>query len=222
MELIELSVSKRSTIGKQVRALRRDGIVPAVLYGRHMEAPVLLQMGARVFSRVLAKAGTSHLVTLNIAGEPKPQLTLVREVQREPITGNFYHVDFLAVSMTEKIRLKVPLAIVGEAPPVGRNEGIVLQAMNEIEIECLPGDLIESVRVDISTLDQVGKEIKVSDLGAQLKGVEILADPDELIVRITPVREEKIEEVVPAEAAEVEVITKGKVEEEGEEKEAEG
>jgi large subunit ribosomal protein L25 len=222
MEQIELAVSKRSTVGKQVKGLRRDGIVPAVLYGRHLGAPVLLQMEARVFSRVLARAGTSHLVTLNIAGESSPQLTLVREVQREPITGSFYHVDFLAVSMTEKIRLKVPVVITGEAPPVARNEGIVLQAMDEIEIECLPGDLIESVRVDISALDQVGKEIKVGDLGAQLKGVEILAEPDELVVRITAMREEKIEEALPAEGAEVEVITKGKIEEEGEEKESEG
>lgn len=213
MEQIELAVSQRMIRGKQVSRLRRRGLVPAVLYGRHLAAPLHLQMEARVFSRVLSQAGTSHLITLNIEGQAKPQLALVREVQREPISGHFYHVDFWAVSMTDKIRLKVPILLVGEAPPVARNEGIVLQAMDEIEIECLPGDLIDSVRVDVSRLDKVGMEIKVGELVTQLKGVEILADPDDLIVRITPVREEKIEEVAP-EAAEVEVITKGKVEEE--------
>ncbi len=212
MEQIELELSKREVIGKQVSALRRRGIVPAALYGRHIAAPLVLQMDGRVFNRVLAKAGTTHLITLKIEGQAAPQLALVREVQREPITGSLYHVDFLTISMTEKIRLKVPVVLVGEAPPVARNEGIVLQTMDEIEIQCLPGDLIDVVRVDISRLDKVGMEITVGELLSQ--GVEIMAEPDELIVRITPVRAEEVEEVKPVEAPEVEVITKGKPEEE--------
>lgn len=217
MEQIELAVSPRAVIGKQVSNLRRNGLMPAVLYGRHLDEPVLLQIETRVFSRVLTRAGTSRLITLNIQGQSAPQLALVREVQREPITGSFYHVDFLAVSMTDKIRLKVPVVVVGEPLPVTRNEGIILQAMNEIEIECLPADLVESVRVDVSKLNQVGMEIKVGDLTQVLTGVQVLADPNDLIVRITPVREEKIEEAA-GQAAEVEVISKGKAEEE----EAEG
>ncbi len=216
MEQIELAVSKRTTIGKQVSRLRRSGMVPAVLYGRHLDKSMALQMETRLFSRVLAKAGTSRLITLNIEGEPKPQLALVRQVQREPISGSFYHVDFLAVSMKEKIRLSVPIVITGESLPVTRNEGIVLQTMDEIEIECLPADLIESVRVDISTLDQVGMEIQVKDLAALAENVEILAEPEDVVVRITPMRKEEIEEAPLAETAEVEVISKGKVEEEEE------
>ncbi len=215
MEQIELAVEQRTVVGKQVHRLRRAGMVPAILYGRHVEKPILLQAEARAFNRVLAKAGTTHLLTLKIKDQATPHLALVREVQREPISGHLYHVDLLAVSLTEKIRLKVPVVVSGEAPPVERDEGIVLQALDEIEIECLPADLIETVTVDVSGLDRVGMEIKVSDLMAQLQKVHILADPDELVVRITPVREEKIEEVAP-EAAEVEVITKGKVEEEEE------
>jgi large subunit ribosomal protein L25 len=215
MEKIELSVSKRTVVGKQVNGLRRQGIVPAILYGRYMDKPMLLQAEERVLRRVLTKAGTSRLITLSIE-EAAPQMALVREAQREPISGRFYHIDFLAVSMTEKIRLKVPIVLVGESPVVARNEGVLLQPMNEIEIECLPGDLIDAVRVDISKLDQVGAEVKVGDLASQLT-VQILAEPDEAIVHIAHMREEKIEEAAPAEAPEVEVIAKGKVEEEIEE-----
>ena len=213
MEKIELAVSKRNIVGKQVNSLRRAGIIPAILYGRHIPVPMLLQMEGRVFNRVLQRAGTSRLITLNVEGD-QSQLALVRQVQREPISGNFYHVDFMAVSMSDKIRLSVPVVLIGASPLVERGEGIVLQAMDAIEIECLPGDLIESVQVDISQLDQVGKEILVSDLAKAAKGIEIMADPDELIVRITFMREEELEEAAPV--AEVEVISKGKVEEEEE------
>jgi len=220
MEKIELAVSKRNIVGKQVSSLRRAGIIPAILYGKHIDAPVLLQMEGRVFNRVLNKAGMSRLITLNIEEGTDSQLALVREVQREPISGNFYHIDFMAVSMKEKIRLSVPLVLVGEAPPVENGEGIILQSMDEIEIECLPGDLVESVQVDVSTLTEVGAEILVSDLAEMAKGIEILANPDDLIVRITFMREEEEEEVevgVETEIAEVEVITKSKAEEEAEE-----
>jgi large subunit ribosomal protein L25 len=220
MEQIELELSPRTIIGKQVKGLRRQGIVPAVLYGRHMAEPVHLQMSAHVFSRVFAKASTTHLIMLNIQGQANPQVAMVRDVQREPISGNFYHVDFLAVSMTEKIHLKVPVVLDGQAPPVARNEGLALQSMDEIEIECLPGDLIDAVHVDVSNLTQIGMEIKVSDLTTVLTGIQIMAEPDGLIVRIAPIREEVVEEVVPAAVeAEVEVITKGKIEGEGEEEE---
>lgn len=219
MEQIELDVSERTVKGKQVSRLRRAGFLPAVLYGRHIEQPKLLQMETRAFNRVLAKAGLSHLITLNIKGQPKPQLALIREVQREPISGNLYHVDLLAVSMTEKIRVQVPVVVTGEAPPVARNEGIVLQAMDEIEIECLPANLIDAVRVDISHLSMVGMEITVGDVMGQFKDITFLAEPDELLVRIAPLREEKIEEAIPTEVVEAEVITKGKAEEEEETKE---
>jgi large subunit ribosomal protein L25 len=221
MEQFELVVSPRTITGKQVKSLRRQGQTPAVIYGRHVE-PMLLQMDTRTFKKVLANAGASHLIRLTIEGRAEPELALVRQVQREPITGDFYHVDFLAVSMSDKIRLSVPVIIEGEAEPVTRGEGILLQTMNEIEIECLPGDLIEAVHVDVSGLTAVGMEIVVKDLVGSLgSDVQVLTELDEAVVRINAVREEEEEEVVeamPVEAAEVEVITKGKLEE-GEEEE---
>ena len=214
MDKIELYAAPRKVIGKQVKALRRAGQVPANLYGRSVE-PVSLQVDAKTLKRVLTQAGQSRLITLNVQGR-EPVQALAREIQREPITGGLYHVDLFAVSMTERIKLDVRIILVGESPAVQRGEGVLVHALNTVQIECLPGDLIDSIRLDISGLDKVDAHYAVKDLPVSA-GVQILADPDETVVRVSPIREEKVEEVVvpTAEAAaEVEVIEKGKKEEE--------
>jgi len=220
MEQLELSAAPRRVIGKQVKALRRAGQVPAILYGRNVE-PVLLQLEVKPLTRVLSRAGQSRLIKLSVQGQAEPHMALARAIHREPISGNLYHVDFMAVSMTEKIKVQVPVLLVGESPAVQRGEGVLVQAINSVEVECLPGDLIDAIRVDVSTLDKVDAQVVVKEL-KESTGVEILAGPDEMVVRVTPVREEKVEEVVPVAevAAEVEVIEKGKKEEEVPEAEA--
>jgi large subunit ribosomal protein L25 len=143
-------------------------------------------------------------------------MALARDIQREAIKGGLYHVDFFAVSMTERIKLEVQIVLMGDSPAVQRGEGVLVHALSNIQIECLPGDLIDAIRVDVSTLDKVNMQIAIKDLGVSER-IKILADPDEMVVRVTPVKEEKVEEVVvpAAEAvAEVEVIEKGKKEEE--------
>ena len=213
MEQIELSLVPRQVIGKQVKALRRAGQIPVNLYGRTVE-PMTLQVDARSLGRVLLRAGTTRLITLNVQGR-EPQVALARDIQREPVTGSLYHVDFFAVSMTERIKLQVSIVLTGESPAVQRSEGVLVQAMNVVEIECLPGDLIDAIRVNVSGLDKIDAHLTVKDLPVS-EGVKILADPDETVVRVTPVKEEKVEEVVPTAevVAEVEVIEKGKKEEE--------
>jgi large subunit ribosomal protein L25 len=220
MEQYELTAAPRQVIGKQVKALRRAGQVPAILYGRNVE-PMALQLEVRSLSRVLSRVGQSRLIKLNVQGQPEPHMALARAIHREPITGSLYHVDFLAVSMTEKIKVQVQVILVGESPAVQRGEGVLVHALNSIEIQCLPGDLMDAIRVDVSTLDKVDAQIIVKDLKVS-EGIEILAELDEMVVRVTPVREEKVEEVVPAAevVAEVEVIEKGKKEEEVPEEEA--
>ena len=221
MQQIELNAAPRKVTGKQVKALRRAGLVPANLYGRSVK-PLALQVDAKSLNRVLVHAGTSRLITLNVEGRPESLKALAREIQREPITGSLYHVDLFAVSMTERIKLDVRIVLTGESPAVQRGEGVLVHALNSVEIQCLPGDLMNAIRVDVSTLDKVDAQIAVKDLKVS-EGIEILAGLDEMVVRVTPVREEKVEEVVPvaAEAApEGEVIEKGKKEEEVPEEEA--
>jgi large subunit ribosomal protein L25 len=213
MEQLELAIAPRQVIGKQVKALRRAGIVPVNLYGRSVE-PMTLQADAKTMNRVLSRAGQSRLIKLTVEGQAQPQLALAREIQREPISGSLYHVDFLAVSMTEKIRVEVQIVLVGDSPAVQRGEGVLVHALNSVNIECLPGDLMDVIRVDVSRLDKVDAVIAIKDLGVP-ETVKVLADPDETVVRVSYIREEKIEEGAPAaEAPEVEVIEKGKKEEE--------
>lgn len=216
MEQIELSVAPRTIKGKEVSGLRRSGVVPAVLYGRHT-APVSLQANGRELMRVLMKAGSSRLVTLNVEGEAAPRMALVREVQREPIRGDLWHVDFYGVSMTETIRVAIPIRFEGASIAVTRNEGVLTYGNDSVEIECLPGDLLDRITVDLATLTKVGDVIRVADLKIP-ETVKILANPDDLVVRVTHLAAEEAADAAAAvTSTEPEVIKKGKADEEGDE-----
>src|SRR5512140_494396 len=132
MEQLELNMTPRTVKGKQVSALRRAGDVPAVLYSRHAD-PVVVQANTRELMRVLTRAGGSRLVKLNIESAPESRMALVREVQREPIKGTVLHVDFFGVSMSEVIKVDVPIRYDGISPAVTRNEGVLIHAMDSIE-----------------------------------------------------------------------------------------
>ncbi len=218
MEKIVLKATKRDVIGKQVRALRRQGKLPAVLYGRNMPStPITLN--AREAAHVLARLPSSSLVTIELDGKEYP--ALVREKQRDFIKNTLLHVDFLAVTMTERIRATVAIEMVGEAPAVKELGAILVTNLDQLEIECLPGNLPERITVDISGLTEVGSAVHVRDVVVPEK-VDVLTDPDEVIAVITAAREEEEVEEAAAEAAveEPEVIERGKKEEE-EEAEAE-
>jgi len=204
MEEILLDAELRGVTGKQVKRLRRDGLVPAVIYGRRTE-PVALKIEQRALRDVLKKAGTNRLITLNVGGLEDSRRVLVRELQRDAISHAVVHVDLYEVVMTEKITAEVPVALIGASPPVRDGEGILFQGLDSVEIECLPGDLPPNIEVDISGLTAIDQTILVRDLKLS-DAIEILSEPDEIIVRILPLEEEEIEEVVVAEVPEVEVV----------------
>jgi len=213
MAQIELNGQKRNVLGKKVKTLRREGLVPAVLYG-HETVPVPLQFEERELNRVLAQAGEHRLIALKIGRAKNPQMALTRDVQWNAITGRPIHVDFYAVVMTEKLTTEVPLVFVGEAPAADLAGTILLQNLDEVEIECLPGDLIEAIEVDVSELKEIDQTIYVKDLRVP-PTVALLTDTEEVVAKVTWAAREEVEEVVPVAPAEVEVIAKGKVEEEG-------
>lgn len=210
MEQIELETQKRTVLGKKVKSLRREGLIPAVLYGHDIES-LPLQIEERELNRVLARAGGHQLIALKV-GRKKPQLALARDVQWDVITGRPIHVDFYAVVMTEKITTEVPLVFVGEAPATDQAGAMVLQNLDQLEIECLPGDLIEAIEVDLGELKEIDQAIYVKDLRLP-PTVDILTNPEELVAKVAWAAPEKVEEeVVPVAPEEVEVIAKGKVE----------
>jgi large subunit ribosomal protein L25 len=222
METIVLKAERRKVLGKKVKVLRREGKLPAAIFGHGIETtPITLDM--RDASRALSLVGSSTLITIDLEGEK--HTALVRERQIDFIYRTLIHVDFQALSMTEKIQTTVSLYYDAEqAPAVETYNAILITALEGLEVESLPGDLPDNIEVDVSSLESIGDGIYVKDITPP-EGVEILDDPETLIVVATapaaePVEEEEEEEIEEELAAEEpEVIEKGKREEEESEEE---
>jgi large subunit ribosomal protein L25 len=225
MEKVVLKATKRTVTGKQVSALRRAGKLPAVIYGRHTD-PVSISLDAHNAGLVLGRVGSSSLITLEVDGKEYP--ALVRERQRDYIKGTLRHVDFLAVSLTEKIKAEVRIEVTGVSPAVKDLNAVLVTGLHALSVECLPTDLPDHFVIDISSLAEVGDGIHVRDVQVTDK-VRILDDPDEMLVVATYAKEE-VEEVAPVaaeaavplegEGAEPELsVERGKKEEEGAEAE---
>ena len=214
MEKVIVQAEKRTVIGKQVKALRREGKLPAVIYGHGID-PISIVLDQREASKTMAKASLSTLVTIELEGKQYP--TLVREKQLDFIRNSLIHVDFLAVSMTEKLTANVGVHVVGEAPAVREYSAVLVTGLSELEVECLASDLPESFTVDVSALAEIGSGIYVRDLAVP-ENVEILTDPDEMLVLATAMaaeEAEEVEELIEGEEDEgPEVIDKGKQEDE--------
>jgi len=220
MDEVTLKANHRNILGKQVSAIRREGKLPAVIYGHHIE-PVSIELNLKDTTRSLTGLAPSALITVDVDGTTHK--VLVREKQRNKITGVLLHVDFLAVSMKEKLRSEVYLEIVGVAPAIKDFDGVLVSGTDEVEVECLPQDLPERITVDISGLAKIGDGIYIRDLAVP-EGVKILDDPDTMVALITAQAAEEVEVAPVAEEVvteEPEVIEHGKKEEEGEEEEKE-
>jgi len=204
MEEIVLNAELRSVTGKAVKHLRREGIVPAVMYG-HRTEPVKLKIGERALRQVLRQAGANRLISLNVKGLKGPKRVLVRELQRDVISHATLHVDLYEVVMTEKITAEVPVVLIGKSPPVEDGLGILFQGLDTIEIECLPGNLPQSAEVNLADLTAIDDAIMTRDLKLG-DDVEILTDAEEIIVKVLPLEAEEVEEVVEEEVPEVEVV----------------
>ncbi len=214
MEKVVITATHRTVTGKKVGVLRRAGKLPGVIYGHHVE-PVAIEMDIRDATRILSTLTGSSLVTINVDG--KEFSTLVREKQRDFVKNALLHVDFLAVSLTEKIKAAVTIDLVGLAPAIKDFNANIVHNVTELEVECLPQNLPQSFVVDVSSLVKIGDAIFVRDVPTPDK-VEILTHGDEIIVVATATKEEAVEEVaVEAGAAEPEIIERGKKEEEAEE-----
>ena len=192
METVTLTAEVRNTIGKQVKALRREGILPAVMYGVGVE-PLPLGLDEKVASRVLANVSGSTLIDLKVGKDTHK--VLVREFQRDVIRRDILHVDFLVVAMDVVIRAVVPVALVGEAPAVEDFEGVLVSGLSEIEVEALPSDLPEQLSVNLESLATMSDVITVGDIVLGER-VSLVTDPDETIANvIAQVIEEEPEEV---------------------------
>jgi large subunit ribosomal protein L25 len=219
MEKVVLNAEKRDVIGKQVKALRRAGKLPAVIYGRRTE-PINILLDSHSASLTLGRLTSSSLVTIALDGQEYP--ALVREKQRDYIKNRLLHVDFLAVSLTENIRASVSVNFVGVSPAVKDYNAVFVVNLQSLEVECLPTDLPERIDVDISVLARPGDGIRVRDIAVSDK-VRLLDDPDTMVAVATFARVEEeaavpgAEGVAPAEEEPELAVERGKKEEEEEE-----
>ena len=215
MKQIELRVDSREILGKKVRFLRRQGIIPLHLFGHNVES-MALQCDEAQLKRVLAQAGKTRLISLELDKGKKPKNVVVREIQRDVRTDGLLHVDLYQIKMTEKIRVEVPVIVVGEAPALKSKENMLLQELNSLLVECLPNKIPANVKVDLISLTERGQAIKVEDL-ALGKEVAILNDSRLAIVKISARPKEKVEEVVVEEVVEAETAEAPSAEEESKE-----
>ena len=225
MEQVPLTAQKRTVLGRKVKSLRREGIIPAHVYG-HKVKTVHVQVKASEFGKVFEKAGETGIIDLAVDNEKRP--VLVKNVQVHPVSDIPLHIDFYQVNLLEKVKVDVPLEIVGEAPAVHKKIGLLLTPVTEVEVEALPADLPEKIEVDVSHFENVGDEIKVKDLKIDRNKVEIHAEQELVVAQIGELVTKEMEaieaevEAEQAEAAEEKAVEEGAAPVEGEEaKEAE-
>jgi large subunit ribosomal protein L25 len=198
---MQLNSLPRQPLGKRSRRLVREGKIPAIVYGHNTE-PTPIVLDRLEFQKVFVKSGRTHLVDLSIEG--RTEKVLVREIQTHPRRLGPIHVDFYQVNLQEKIEVEVPVHLVGESAAVKRGDADILQPMHSVRIEVLPSEIPEAFEVDLTPLDEIESELRVSELKVP-KGVTILDDPEDLVVKIVHKRELKVEEEVPAAEAAVPV-----------------
>jgi len=196
------------------RRLRRDGLIPVTLYGAGDTASGTV--GRRELAAILrSSSGRNTIFTVSLGSEATP--VKIADLQLHPVHGQLIHADFMRISLTEKSEFEVPLKIIGEAIGVRQSAGLLDVPTHTLSISCLPGDLPDSIEVDVSHL-QIGDHLRVSDLKIDTEKIEMLADPELLIATVVPPRVEEepvVEAVAEGAAPEPEVIKKGKTEEEG-------
>ena len=211
--MLTLTVTARSQTGKAANALRKEGVIPAVVYGPKIAStPISVSEGE--FIKLLREAGETTLITLK--GLPEEHEALVQEVDLDPVSHTPRHVDFFAVERGKAIEVTVPLEFIGVSPAVKNLGAQLVKVLHEVDVKTTPGKIPQHIDVDISTLEAVEDQIHVHDI-ALPTGVEMLNDANDVVVLAQAPREEEPEETQPIDMASIEVEKKGKSEEEGEE-----
>lgn len=197
MSLAKLKAEKRKVLGRKVKALRKQGILPANIYGKKVKSQSV-QVKLSDFEKVFKEVGETGLVGLMISG--KKISALVHNAQVDPVTDALIHADFLQVDLKEKVTAQVPVELIGESPAEKQGLGTLVKHVEEIEVEALPADLPEKFEIDLSKLTEVDQSILAGDIKANKKKVEIKLDPERILVKVEPLRkEEEVKEEAPKE-----------------------
>jgi large subunit ribosomal protein L25 len=203
MESIKLEVQKRDK-AENVKEMIKAGIVPAVVYGPHLKANKLIKTNANVLRKIISSAGESTLIDLIIDGKPEGKV-LIKEDQCDPVKDNLIHVDFYEVDMTKEIHTEIPLHFVGESKAVKDLSGVLIRSINEIEVKCLPSDLVSHIDVDISLLNTFDDVIKIHNLQLP-KGIKLAHETDDVVATVAEPKAEEVFETAPSESEQVAAV----------------
>ncbi len=216
MQTMSLNATAREIRGRKTDSIRAENLVPGIVYGTDMQ-PLMVTVGATDFQRTLKAAGESTLVDL-IVDNGTAIKVLIQDMQRDPVRHTITHVDFRQVNMNKLIETMIELEFIGESAAVKGLGGTLVKALEEIEVKCLPGDLVHSIEVDLSALVTFDDNISVADLKIP-EGIEVLTDLNVTVALIEAPRSEEelaaLETPVEVDVENIEVAKKGK--EEGEE-----
>lgn len=212
MQAIPLKAQEREILGKKVKTLRRDGIIPGHVFGKKTETEHV-SVNLAEFLKVFHQAGETGLVDLKIGEKIRP--VLIRDVQLDPVKGSPLHIDFYQVNLSEQVTVPVPVVLIGEEPEVVHTgEAVVIQPMGEVEVEALPAELPEKIEVDISGLKAIDDAILVSQLLVP-EGVTILADAESVVVKLDNAVTEEMQKLMEEQAAEAAAAAEAVAPEEG-------
>ena len=200
MQELKLKATKRDVLGKKTRFLRRQGITPAHLFGHSLES-LSLQCDSNELRKIVANAGTTRLIILNVEGEKDGKNVFLREIQRDALSRELLHVDFYQVRKGEKMTVAVPIVLVGEAPAMKAKGRIISHGINVLNIECVPEKVPPQIEVNISVLAELGQSLHVKDIVLDPE-IDVKDDPEQLVVKVSEIII-KIEEEKPVVAEEV-------------------
>lgn len=201
MDRLSLQAEERKILGKKVKKLRKDGQLPGHVYGKGIETESV-SVDGKIFLKTFKEAGETGLIDLRIGAE-KIRPVLVRGVQYDPVSDQPIHIDFYQVNLTQKVKVPVPLVLVGEQPEsVHLGETIVLQTLNELEVEALPTDLVENIEVNISVLKNIDDAIAVGQLQFDRSKLTVSAPDEEIVVKLAPAVTAEMEKLMEEQAAE--------------------
>jgi len=216
MTKINLKSKIRKEVGKNLNSFRKQGLIPAVVYG-HKIKPQSIWVNYLEFKKVFDQAGESTVIELDIDGKSKASV-LVHDFQTNPVSDKFSHIDFFQIRMDEEIETEVPIEFFGESPAIKELGGIFVKNIDAITVKCLPGNLPHEFKIDISKIKTFEDHLKISDLEIPEK-VEILAGKDTVIALVAPPRSEAelaaLEEKVEEDVTKVEGVVKETPAEEG-------
>jgi large subunit ribosomal protein L25 len=184
-----LKAEIRKLLGRNVKHLRRDGILPGNVFGKKIKSEAV-QVNFKDFEKVYKVVGETGLLTLQVGTTEKP--VLVHNLQVNPVSDVPVHVDFLQVDLKEKVEAEVPVELIGESPAEKQAIGTVVQYLNEIKVEALPMDLPEKFEVDTGILAEVDQLIFVKDLKVDRTRVDVITGPDEIVVKVEPPQKEEV------------------------------